>query len=126
MSFKLPQLPYAYDALEPHIDKETMTIHHTKHHNGYTNNLNNAIAGTAMEGKSIEAILADLDMTNAAVRNNGGGYYNHCLFWEVMAPNGGGEPAGALADAITATFGSFAEFSNPAQLFDTSIIVGLD
>ena len=110
MSFKLPELPYGYDALEPHIDTQTMTVHHTKHHNGYTNNLNNAIAGTALDGKTIEAILADLDMSNGAVRNNGGGYYNHCLFWEVMSPNGGGEPKGALADAIKATFGSFAEF----------------
>lgn len=110
MSFKLPELPYAYDALEPHIDKETMTVHHTKHHNGYTNNLNNAIAGTALEGKSINAILADLDMSNGAVRNNGGGFYNHNLFWTVMSPNGGGEPTGELADAIKSTFGSFAEF----------------
>lgn len=110
MSFKLPDLPYGYDALEPHIDTETMTVHHTKHHNGYTNNLNNAIAGTELEGKSIDAILANLDMSNGAVRNNGGGYYNHCLFWEVMSPNGGGQPKGELAEAITATFGSFEEF----------------
>lgn len=110
MSFQLPNLPYAYDALEPHIDARTMEIHHTKHHNGYTNNLNAAIAGTDLEGKSIEAILSGLDMNNMAVRNNGGGYYNHCLFWEVMGPGGGGTPSGALADAISAAYGSFDAF----------------
>ena len=86
MAFKLPSLPYAADALEPHIDAKTMEIHHGKHHNGYTTKLNAAIEGTALEGKSIEEILGDLDMSNAAVRNNGGGYYNHCLFWEIMGP----------------------------------------
>ena len=94
MSFELPKLPYAYDALEPNIDARTMEIHYTKHHNGYTTNLNNAIEGTPMSGKSIEDILKNLDTTNMAVRNNGGGYYNHCLFWEVMSPNGGGQPRG--------------------------------
>jgi Fe-Mn family superoxide dismutase len=112
MSFQLPKLPYAYDALEPYIDARTMEIHHTKHHNGYTTNLNNAIAGTDLEDKSIEEILDSLDMTNAAVRNNGGGFYNHSLFWEVMSPNGGGEPSGALADAINSAFESFEGFKD--------------
>lgn len=110
MSFELPKLPYAYDALTPNIDAKTMEIHYTKHHAGYTNNLNAAIKGTDLEGKSIEAILADLDMDNKAVRNNGGGYYNHNLFWEVMSENGGGTPTGALADAINDAFGSFEKF----------------
>jgi superoxide dismutase, Fe-Mn family len=110
MAFELPALGYAYDALEPHIDARTMEIHHTKHHNGYTTNLNNAIAGTAMEGKSIEAILSSLDMTNGAVRNNGGGYYNHCLYWEVINPNDKGRLSGALLDAINAAFGSKEDF----------------
>ena len=110
MAFELPKLPYAFDALEPHIDARTMEIHHGKHHAGYTNNLNNVIAGTVLEGKSIETILTELDMNNTAVRNNGGGFYNHCLFWEVMSPNGGGEPRGELADAINDTFGSFDAF----------------
>ncbi|MBL1279497.1 MAG: superoxide dismutase [Fluviicola sp.] len=111
MSFELPKLPYAYDALEPHIDARTMEIHHSKHHQGYTNNLNNAIAGTELEGKSILDILsACADMP--AVRNNGGGYFNHDLFWKVMSPNGGGEPSGEVADAINAAFGSFAEFKD--------------
>ncbi|KAB7528538.1 superoxide dismutase [Flagellimonas olearia] len=110
MAFELPKLPYAYDALEPHIDARTMEIHHTKHHNGYTNNLNNAIAGTDLEGKGIEDILSNLDMNNGAVRNNGGGFYNHSLFWEVMSPNGGGAPTGDLAAAIDAAFGSFDGF----------------
>lgn len=110
MSFELPKLPYAYDALEPNIDARTMEIHYTKHHNGYTTNLNNAIEGTPLSGKSIEDILKNLDMTNMAVRNNGGGYYNHCLFWEVMSPNGGGQPSGELAAAIDAAYGSFDAF----------------
>ena len=109
MAFELPKLPYAYDALEPNIDARTMEIHHSKHHAGYTSNLNNAIAGTAMEGMSIEEICAK-GTDNAAVRNNGGGYYNHCLFWEVMSPNGGGNPSGDLAADIDATFGSFEGF----------------
>lgn len=110
MAFKLPDLPYANDALEPHIDSQTMTIHHGKHHNGYTNKLNAAIEGTDLEGKSIEEILGSLDLSNTAVRNNGGGYYNHCLFWEVMSPNGGGEPTGDVADAINEAYGSFEAF----------------
>jgi len=110
MSFELPQLLYAYDALEPHIDAKTMEIHHSKHHNAYTTNLNAAIAGTDLEGKSIENILINLDMKNMAVRNNGGGFYNHNLFWRVMSPSGGGKPSGDLADAIEAAFGSFEEF----------------
>jgi len=110
MSFELPQLPYAYDALEPHIDARTMEIHHGKHHAGYTNKLNAAITGTENEGKSIEEILKNLDMNNAAVRNNGGGFYNHSLFWRVMSPNGGGSPTGELADAINVAFGSFESF----------------
>ncbi|MCB0410804.1 MAG: superoxide dismutase [Flavobacteriales bacterium] len=110
MAFELPKLPYAYDALEPHIDARTMEIHHGKHHAGYTNNLNAAILGTDLEGKSIEDILTNLDMNNMAVRNNGGGYYNHDLFWKVMSPNGGGNPTGPIADAITAEFGSYESF----------------
>lgn len=110
MAFELPQLPYAYDALEPHIDARTMEIHYSKHHNGYTNNLNNAIAGTDLEGKSIEDILKGLDMNNGAVRNNGGGFYNHALFWSTMGANAGGTPTGELAAAIDAAFGSFDDF----------------
>ncbi len=110
MAFELPSLPYAYDALEPHIDARTMEIHHTKHHNGYTSKLNTAIEGTELEGKSIEDILANVSSASGAVRNNGGGYYNHCLFWEVMSPNGGGAPSGALGDAINRDFGSFDAF----------------
>ncbi len=109
MSFKLPELPYSYDALEPHIDARTMEIHHGKHHNGYTNNLNNAIQGTDLEGKTIEEICKTPELP-AAVRNNGGGYYNHCLFWESMSADGGGEPSGDLAEAINNSFGSFEEF----------------
>ena len=112
MAFELPKLPYDYNALEPHIDARTMEIHHGKHHNGYTTNLNNAIAGTDLEGKSIEKILTGLDLSNAAVRNNGGGFYNHALFWSTMSPNGGGTPTGALAEAIDAAFGSFDAFKD--------------
>lgn len=112
MSFQLPKLPYAYDALEPHIDARTMEIHHSKHHNGYTTNLNNAIEGTDLESKSILEILENLDMSNMAVRNNGGGFYNHDLFWKIMSPNGGGEPSGALAAAINEEFGSFEGFKD--------------
>nr|WP_317631998.1 superoxide dismutase [uncultured Flavobacterium sp.] len=112
MAFELPKLPYAYDALEPHIDAQTMEIHHSRHHNAYTTNLNAAIAGTELEGKSIEEILKNLDLTKAAVRNNGGGFYNHNLFWEVMTPNGGGLPTGELAQAIDAAFGSFDAFKD--------------
>ena len=110
MAFELPQLPYAYDALEPHIDARTMEIHHGKHHNGYTTNLNNAIAGTELEGKSIEDILTTLDLDNGAVRNNGGGFYNHSLFWSTMGATAGGAPTGALATAIDTAFGSFDAF----------------
>ncbi|MFT5860100.1 MAG: Fe-Mn family superoxide dismutase [Flavobacteriaceae bacterium] len=109
MAFELPQLDYAYDALEPHIDARTMEIHHSKHHNGYTNNLNAAIEGTEFAGMSIEEILGACK-DSPAVRNNGGGYWNHGLFWSVMSPNGGGQPSGALADAINAAFGSFDAF----------------
>ena len=110
MAFDLPNLPYDYDALEPHIDARTMEIHHTKHHNGYTTKLNSAIEGTELASKSIEEILKNLDMSNSAVRNNGGGYYNHSLFWEVMSPDGGGSPDGELADAINDAFGSLDGF----------------
>ena len=112
MAFELPKLPYAYDALEPHIDARTMEIHHTKHHNGYTTKLNAAIEGTDLEGKSIEDILTGLDMSNGAVRNNGGGFYNHSLFWTILSPNGGGKPSGELASAIDSAFGSFEEFKS--------------
>ena len=112
MAFELPQLPYATDALEPHIDTRTMEIHHGKHHAGYTNNLNNAIAGTELEGQSIEDILANIGSQVAGVRNNGGGFYNHSLFWNIMAPNAGGNPSGDLADAIDAAFGSFEAFKD--------------
>ena len=110
MAFQLPDLPYAFDALEPHIDATTMQIHHDRHHAAYTTNLNGAIEGTDLDGKSIEDILANISAQSPAVRNNGGGFYNHNLFWEVMSPNGGGEPSGALADAINKAFGSFDEF----------------
>lgn len=112
MAFELPKLPYAYDALEPHIDARTMEIHHTKHHNGYTTKLNAAIEGTDLEGKSIEDILTGLDMSNGAARNNGGGFYNHSLFWTILSPNGGGKPGGELASAIDSAFGSFEEFKS--------------
>lgn len=110
MAFTLPNLPYAHNALEPHIDAKTMEIHHGKHHAGYTNNLNAAIQGTDLENKSIEALIAS--PANAAIRNNGGGFYNHSLFWETMSPNGGGTPSGALAAAIDAAFGSFEGFKD--------------
>ena len=110
MPFELPALPYAHDALEPHIDTKTMEIHHGKHHQGYTTKLNAAIEGTAAADQSIEEILGELDMSNGAVRNNGGGYYNHCLFWEILSPNGGGTPSGDLATAIDQSFGSFEAF----------------
>lgn len=112
MAFELPNLSYAYDALEPHIDARTMEIHHTKHHNGYTTKLNAAIAGTDLEGKSIEEILSQLDMSNMAVRNNGGGYYNHVLYWDIMSPDGGGTPGGELGNAIESAFGSFDGFKD--------------
>jgi Fe-Mn family superoxide dismutase len=112
MSFELPKLPYSHDALEPHIDAKTMEIHHGKHHAGYTNNLNNAIKGTALENSTVEEILSELDMDNMAVRNNGGGFFNHSLFWSVMSPNGGGSPSGDLMDAINNSFGSFEDFKS--------------
>jgi len=115
MAYELPQLPYAYDALEPHIDKETMNIHHTKHHNTYVTNLNNALAGhDDLLSKSVEELIANLDAVpesaRTAVRNNGGGHANHSLFWELLSPNGGGNPTGALAEAIDAKFGGFDAF----------------
>jgi Fe-Mn family superoxide dismutase len=112
MAFELPQLNYAKDALEPHIDAKTMEIHHGKHHQGYTNKLNDAVKGTDLEGKTIDNILLNLDMRNTALRNNGGGFYNHSLFWEVMSPNGGGHPTGELADAIKTSFGTFENFKD--------------
>ncbi|HRO07867.1 MAG TPA: superoxide dismutase [Saprospiraceae bacterium] len=110
MSFELPALGYAYNALEPHFDARTMEIHHTKHHQAYINNLNNAIKGTDLEGKSIEEVLKNLDMNNMAVRNNAGGHWNHSLFWEVISPDNKGRLSGALLDAIIAAFGSKEEF----------------
>ena len=118
MSFKLPDLDYSHDALEPHIDAKTMEIHHGKHHAGYTAKLNAAVQQTAIANQSIEDIMKSLDMSNSALRNNGGGYYNHCLFWKVMSPSGGGNPQSDLAEAIERDFGSFedfkTEFSNAA------------
>ncbi|MDX1489407.1 MAG: superoxide dismutase [Acidiferrobacterales bacterium] len=114
MAFSLPDLPYDYDALEPNIDEQTMRIHHGKHHQGYTNKLNAAVEGTEWENKSIEDILRNFDSLpsdkKTAVRNNGGGFANHSLFWNVMSPNGGGQPSGALADAIDSAFGTFNDF----------------
>ncbi|MEX1189300.1 MAG: superoxide dismutase [Bacteroidia bacterium] len=110
MSFELPKLPYAYAALEPHVDARTMEIHHTKHHQGYVNNLNAAVQGTPQEGQSLESLLSNISKLSTAVRNNGGGHYNHSLFWEVMTPNGKGAPSGELADAINTAFGSFDKF----------------
>jgi Fe-Mn family superoxide dismutase len=110
MAFELPALPYAHNALEPHVDTATMEIHHGKHHAAYVNNLNAAITGTEHEGKSLEELMANISKLPAAVRNNGGGHYNHSLFWTVMSPSGGGEPSGDLAAAITSAFGSFTAF----------------
>ncbi len=111
MAFKLPDLPYAPNALEPHIDEQTMKIHHGKHHAGYTSKLNDAIKGTDLDGKSIEEVLATIDdKAPAALRNNGGGHYNHSLFWKILSKDGGGQPSGALADAINSAFGSFDAF----------------
>lgn len=112
MAFELPELGYAYDALEPNIDARTMEIHHSKHHNGYTTKLNGAITGSDLESKSIEEILTNLDMSNGAVRNNGGGFYNHSLFWSVMNPNNKGELSGELKEAVMAEFGSFEAFKD--------------
>ncbi|WP_044022740.1 superoxide dismutase SodA [Bacillus sp. SG-1] len=115
MAFELPQLPYAYDALEPHIDKETMNIHHTKHHNAYVTKLNDALQGNEeLLSKSVEEVVANLDAVpegaRTAVRNNGGGHANHSLFWTILSPNGGGNPEGELASAIESKFGSFEKF----------------
>jgi Fe-Mn family superoxide dismutase len=110
MAFTLPALPYAFNALEPHIDSRTMEIHHGKHHNAYVTNLNNAIAGTDAEKLSIEEICKNISKYPAPVRNNGGGHFNHSLFWTIMGPNAGGQPSGALSDAINSTFTSFDEF----------------
>ena len=112
MSFKLPKLSYVYDALEPLIDARTMEIHHSKHHAGYTTNLNNAITGTELEGKSIEELLANVSSHSVAVRNNGGGFYNHSLYWEVMAPGGASQPEGDLLNAIIGSFGSVDNFKD--------------
>lgn len=111
MAFELPNLPYAHDALEPHIDAKTMEIHHGKHHSGYVSKLNGAVEGTDLEGKTLEELITN-HSDNNAVRNNGGGHWNHSLFWETMSPNGGGEPSGALADAINSAFGSFEGFKD--------------
>ena len=112
MAFKLPDLNYSYDALEPYIDSKTMEIHYGKHHAGYTSNLNNAIQGTEMENYSINQILENLDMSNSALRNNSGGFFNHCLFWEIIGPNCGGSPSGDLLNSITDNFDSFENFKN--------------
>ncbi|MBN1413463.1 MAG: superoxide dismutase [Bacteroidales bacterium] len=117
MAFELPTLAYDYAALEPHIDARTMEIHHTRHHGAYTTNLNNALAGSEWENKKIEEILAEISKLSLAVRNNGGGYYNHNLFWEIMSPSGGGQPRGDLADAINNSFGSFEKFK---ELFSSA------
>lgn len=110
MAFTLPELPYAYDALEPHIDAKTMEIHHSKHHNAYVTNLNNAVAGTDMENKTLEELMATMASHPVAVRNNGGGHYNHSLFWTILGPGKGGVPTGKIADAIKADFGSYEDF----------------
>jgi Fe-Mn family superoxide dismutase len=109
MSFELPQLPYAYDALEPHFDARTMEIHHSKHHQAYITNLNNAVAGTELEGKSLEELML-VCKDNMAVRNNGGGHWNHSFFWTILSPQGGGEPTGKIGDAIAHSFGSYENF----------------
>jgi Fe-Mn family superoxide dismutase len=123
MAYSVPPLPYAYDALEPYIDKATMEFHHDKHHQAYVDKVNAALEGTALADTPIEDVLADLsqvpDGKLAAVKNNGGGHYNHTLFWESMSPDGGGEPSGALADAISSTFGSFSDFQ--AKLKETGV-----
>ena len=110
MAFELPKLPYAYDALEPTIDAQTMEIHYTKHHQAYVTNLNAAIAGTEMENQTIEEIMYNIAKAPVAVRNNGGGHYNHSLFWTILSPSGGGQPTGAVGEAITKTFGSYDKF----------------
>ncbi|MBN2165370.1 MAG: superoxide dismutase [Marinilabiliaceae bacterium] len=120
MKFELPTIEYAYDALEPHIDARTMEIHHTKHHAAYTNNLNVAIEGTEFSSKSIEDILTNISKAPLAVRNNGGGFYNHNLFWRVISPNGSGFPKGKLATAIDKSFGSFNKFKEEFNIAATT------
>ncbi|SFE25514.1 superoxide dismutase, Fe-Mn family [Chitinophaga sp. CF118] len=120
MAFTLPSLPYAHDALEPHIDKQTMEIHHGKHHQAYVDNLNKAVAGTENESKSLEELVAAAGKISPAVRNNGGGHWNHSFFWQILAPNAGGEPKGKLADAIKSTFGSFEEFKEKLNAAGTT------
>ncbi|AII51416.1 superoxide dismutase [Hymenobacter sp. APR13] len=110
MAFELPKLPYDYAALEPHIDAQTMEIHHSKHHQAYVTNLNNAVAGTELEGKSLEDLMQNIASAPAAVRNNGGGHWNHSFFWQILGPNGGGEPTGAVGEAINKAFGSYEKF----------------
>jgi len=134
MTFQLQPLPYSNDALEPHIDAKTMEIHHDKHHAAYTNNLNNAIAGTEWENKTIEEILSNVSKISPAVRNNGGGFYNHNLFWEIMAPNAGGKPTGDLMDAIDTQLGGWDKFKESFSAAATTrfgsgwawLIVGAD
>ena len=120
MAFTLPSLPYAHDALEPHIDKLTMEIHHGKHHQAYVDNLNKAVAGTENENKSLEELVAAAGKISPAVRNNGGGHWNHSFFWQILAPAAGGEPKGKLADAIKSTFGSFDEFKEKLNAAGTT------
>ncbi|GAA3948209.1 superoxide dismutase [Chitinophaga oryziterrae] len=120
MAFTLPSLPYAHDALEPHIDKLTMEIHHGKHHQAYVDNLNKAVAGTENENKSLEELVAAAGKISPAVRNNGGGHWNHSFFWAILAPNAGGEPKGKLADAIKSIFGSFDEFKEKLNTAGTT------
>ena len=112
MSFELPKLPYNFDSLEPYIDSKTMEIHYSKHHNGYTNNLNNALSGTNKESETIENILNSIDLNNSALRNNAGGYYNHCLFWEILSPNSEGKPLEKTSKLINDSFGSFENFKD--------------
>ena len=112
MSFELPKLPYSFDSLEPHIDTKTMEIHYLKHHNGYTNNLNNALLGSNKESETIENILKSIDLNNSALRNNAGGYYNHCLFWEILSPNSEGKPLDKTSKLINDSFGSFENFKD--------------
>ncbi|QQR97224.1 MAG: superoxide dismutase [Sphingobacteriales bacterium] len=112
MAFELPQLPYATNALEPHIDTKTMEIHHGKHHAAYVNNLNTAVQGTENDGKTLDELMRNISKLSPAIRNNGGGHFNHSLFWTIMSPNGGGEPSGKLAEAIQSTFSSFEAFKD--------------
>lgn len=120
MAFTLPQLPYAHNALEPHIDEQTMQIHHGKHHQAYVDNLNKAIAGSEHENKSLEELVASAGSISPAVRNNGGGHWNHTFFWEILAPNAGGQPSGRLSEAINSAFGSFDAFKEKFNAAATS------